>query len=147
MPVPPLPRDLHDAAVPAAPPSADAAPDDGDGELSPGGTVAAAWVAAIYTARFDEAAGTAARFIARLAATPAVAAAAEISLPAPSPGVGEARWPVLTAVTAIADGWWQVVLLVKTTRFGQPGPATTAAVVRVHVTDGLLVDGWAVFNR
>jgi hypothetical protein len=144
VPVPPLPPDLDDATAPVSPPSADAGPDDGGGDVFPGGAVAAAWVAAVYTARFDDAPGTAARFIGPLAATTAVAASAETSLPVPSPDSGEARWPVITDVTATADGWWQVELRVKTTRFGQLGPVTTVAGVRVHVTAELLVDHWEV---
>jgi hypothetical protein len=146
VPVPPLPGDLRDASRPRSPPTGDRASDHGDGELSPAGEVAAAWVATVYTARYDDPRGTAAKFIAPLAATAAVASAAETSLP-PTSDAGEARWPVITAVTATGDGWWRVEALVKTTRFGQSGPATTAAVLRVHVTGELLVDRWTVVEQ
>jgi hypothetical protein len=143
--VPPFPADLDYVrpSTPATEPGphdhVDAPPDD-----DPAASVAEAWVVAIYTGRFDDAPGDAARFIAPLAANAAVADAAIAALPRLSRSAGEVRWPVIVTVLDAGDGWWELSGAVKTTRFGQVGPATTELAARVHVNAALFVDDWEV---
>lgn len=146
IPVPPLPADL-DPVRPSAPAPEPGPPHDhvdGPPDDDPAASVAEAWVVAVYTGRFDDPPGDAARFIAPLAANAGVADAAIAALPRLSPSAGEVRWPVVVTVLDAGDGWWELSGAVKTTRFGQVGPATTELAARVHVNAALLVDDWEV---
>ena len=121
--VPPLPADL----VPVRPAVADSVvgddhEHDGDGES---GDVASAWVVAMFTARFDDAAGAAEAALGELAASPELVAATLASLPVLDVAAAEARWPIVTAVSDAGGGRWRVLFVLKHTRSGQVGPTTS----------------------
>lgn len=141
IPVPPLPADLSPARPPAGP---TATADDHDHDSESAATasdVAVAWIVALYTARYDDPAGLVAEQIAALAA-PAVAARAVGELAPIDVERAEARWPIVTAVSATAGGGWRVEFVIKRTQIGQVGPSTSALMmVDVTVVDGH-VTGW-----
>lgn len=113
---------------------------ESDGPLDDAG-LAAAWIAAVYSGRFDQpdSVGVA---VGQLAANDALAVTTVGSLPALDAAALEVRWPVVADVSDDGDGWWRVTFVLKHTRAGQVGPTTSdAQVARVHVTDGR-VDGW-----
>lgn len=102
--------------------------------------VAAAWVAAVYTARYDD--PDTSPLAEGLAVDPALVTNARGALPGLDVEALEVRWPVVTAIADDGGGWWQVSFVLKYTRADHVGPATTGPLTaRVHVTDGL-VDGW-----
>lgn len=100
-----------------------------------------AWVAAVYTGRFDDPPDRVADAVGELAANADLAAATVALLPALDPARFEVRWPVVTAVTDDGDGWWLVAFTLKSTSAGHVGPTTQPVEARVHVSDGL-VDSW-----
>ena len=140
--VPPLPGDL-DPGRPAVSPPHLVDVDHLSVHSAGAAEVATKWVAAMYTARFDDPDGLVGAELAVLAAGPTVAAEAAAELAAPSVELGEARWPFIVAVHDDGAGWWRIDTLLKTTRRGQVGPTSSSLTVRVHVTDDLLVDEWA----
>lgn len=139
--VPPLPADLQ-MVRPAAPqPPADTDHDhDHDGPVADD-AVASMWVAAVYTGRYDDPLDALVAALAALATEELAHATAATAAPFDD-DVFEVRWPVVTATTATADGWWQVTFVIKRTAAGQVGPSTSDPLtVEVHVTDGV-VDDW-----
>lgn len=142
VPVPPLPADMTEAR-PSTPPAA-VEPDEHDhnNDGPAAGDVAAGWIAAVYTGRYDEPATAVGDALRPLAASDAVADAALAAVNPVDIEGGEARWPYIAELADAGDGWWQASVLVKSTRFGQVGPSSTAITVRVHVTGELLVDDW-----
>lgn len=136
--VPPIPAHLTPLR-PADPTFDDDHSHDGDGPVNDA-TVAVAWIAALYTGRFDHPAR--ADLAAELTADSALAATALAALPALDVDRLQVRWPVLTDIVDDGDGWWQVTFVLKHTAAGHVGPTTSAPYVgRVHVVAGR-VDGW-----
>ena len=142
LPVPPLPADMQQVR-PSPPPSA-IEPDEHDNDHAEltAGDVAAEWIAALYTGRYDDPPNAVADALRPLAASQAMVAAALATVGPIDVDGGEARWPYIAEVTDAGDGWWQATVLLKSTRFGQVGPSSTPLTVRVHVTGELLVDDW-----
>ena len=99
--------------------------------------VAADFVVAIYTHRFDDPADTMLRRLTPLAVDPQAVAASAPTLAASDTAV----WPIVATVTTAGGGWWRVEATLKTTRHDRIGPTSTPIVVDVHVTGGL-VDAW-----
>ena len=139
LPVPPLPADMQQVR-PSTPPSA-IEPDEHDHDHT-AGDVAAEWIAALYTGRYDDPPNAAADALRPLAASQAMVDAALATVGPVDVDGGEARWPYIAEVTDAGDGWWQATVLLKSTRFGQVGPSSTPLTVRVHVSSVLLADDW-----
>ena len=99
--------------------------------------VAADFVVAIYTHRFDDPADTMLRRLTPLAVDPQAVATSAPTLAASDTAV----WPIVATVTTVGGGWWRVEATLKTTRHDRIGPTSTPIVVDVHVTGGL-VDAW-----
>lgn len=137
-PVPELPADLGSSATTTASSAASSGdPDDDDGTAAAqhaAADTAAAWVMGRLTRR----AGEPGEPLHELVTDPALAHVDE-ALP---PDV-VATWPIVTDVTAAADGWWRVDYTLKRLEAGQIGPTSTRASMLVHVTEKLLVSGEA----
>jgi hypothetical protein len=114
--------------------------DDSTGEadsLTGDAAVAADFVVAIYTHRFDDSADTMLRRLLALAVDSEAVAAS-----APNLAAGDtAVWPIVATVTGVEGGWWRVEATLKTTRHDRIGSTSSPIVVDVHVTGGL-VDAW-----
>lgn len=144
LPVPPLPADLHQ--VRPSTPQSRLEPDEHDhdhdhAELT-AGDVAAEWIAAVYTGRYDDPPNAAADALRPLAASDTLADETLAMVGPVDVDGGEARWPYIVDIVDAGDGWWQATVLVRSTRSGQVGPTSTPIAVRVHVTGQLLVDDW-----
>jgi hypothetical protein len=140
--VPPLPIDLAVGAETAHDGHADdyGAGDEaaGDGgELGGDAAIAANFVVAVYTQRFDDPADARIRRLTQLVVDANTTVA---SVPTLEDG-DIATWPIITAVTRSGAGWWRVRATLKTTRHDQHGPTSEPHVVEVHITGGL-VDAW-----
>jgi hypothetical protein len=137
--VPPLPADV--VPVRAAVADSEVGDDhDHDGALEQD-EVAAAWVVAMFTARFDDPAGAAAAALDELTAAPELVAATLASLPVLDLAAADARWPIITAISDAGDGCWRVLFVLKHTRSGQVGPTTSdERAIEVHVVDGRVVE-------